>query len=84
MFAALINLMAASLRAAKKNTEYVGFFAISSSLIVLSTLLLVVAFWLEPAVYSIDRPFTFWAIVAVFAGVIFQTLVGLFEFRGNV
>ncbi|MCH2190214.1 MAG: hypothetical protein MK188_04750 [Gammaproteobacteria bacterium] len=81
LFAALINLMAANVRTSDRKGKHDLAFNLSSGLIIGSTILFAVAFWVEPVVYAIHRPITFWAVVSMFVGVLAHTAIGLWQSR---
>ena len=83
LFAALINLMAANVRTSGRKENSGLALNLSSGLIIGSTVLFAVAFWVEPLVYAIHRPITFWAVVFMFIGVLVNTATGLWVSRRN-
>lgn len=77
LMSALVNLMTGNYLRNNSVKSFVKFRRLASSLILVAPFLFFVAFIVEPPSYLIERPISFWGVVALLAGVLLHSLLNL-------
>jgi hypothetical protein len=77
LLASLVNLMAGNYLLSKFECRFLQLRRLASSLIIVAPFLFFIAFVIEPPSYLIERPISFWGVVALVAGVILHSILNL-------
>lgn len=77
LMSSLINLMAGIYTRSSQDTSFIRIRLFASWCLIVAPAFILVAFFTEPATYAIDRPYSFWGIVLLLAGVVLHSLVTL-------
>ena len=81
LMSALINLMTANCLSQEENRQYRWLRVTASALIVVAPVFFLAGFFHEPPAYLINRPFSFWGVTALLAGVLLLSTLNLRLFK---
>lgn len=79
LMASLVNLMAANCNQHASSRPLLLFRVFASGLVLISPLLMTVAFWFEPPAYLIDRPISFWGVLTLLLGVLTHSAINVWQ-----
>ena len=77
LMSALLNLMAGNYLLRVEQTNFLRLKKLASMLIVVTPPLFFAAFFVEPPVYAIERPISFWGVIFLVTGVLLHALLNL-------
>jgi uncharacterized membrane protein YwaF len=75
LMAALINILCGTSNVGQCRASFAWLSSVASVLIMLAPVLFVTGFAIEPTEYRLDRPVSFWGVVALLTGVLLRAIL---------